>query len=90
MRIGLHLDVKEQRTRAYFTEFRGCALTDARQAQIDALPLVEWKGKRLHTLRCHGTSGKGPHNVNVPASLLWSLIDLTRWRCPFHSGDVTV
>lgn len=52
---------------------------------IDALPEVEWKGKLLRTIRCHGTTGRGPHDVNVPESLLWALLDPARYVCAFHT-----
>jgi len=55
--------------------------------EIAALPVVTWKGRTLRTLRCHGTSGKGPHNVNVPEALLWSLIAIDHWCCPYHAAD---
>lgn len=56
-----------------------------RHAAIAALPTVEWKGRKLRTIRCNGETGKGPHNVNVPESLLWALIDIGSYRCPFHA-----
>lgn len=58
-----------------------------RQAEIDALPVVNWKGRMLYTLRCHGTSGKGPHDVNVPLAMVWHLISLKRFYCVYHAGD---
>ena len=35
-----------------------------------------------------GTSGKGPHDVNVPLVVVWSLISLRRFYCVYHAGDV--
>lgn len=68
--------------------------TAIRQAQIDALPRVDWRGpqgtrpaRTLYTLRCHGTSGRGAHDTNVPLVLLWSLIEIRRYLCPYHTGD---
>lgn len=58
-----------------------------RSAEIAALPVVKWKGRVLRALRCCGTTGKGPHTVNVPEALLWSLMDLGGYRCPYHAGD---
>lgn len=63
--------------------------TVRRADAIAALPTVNWKGRTLYTLRCHGTSGKGPHNVNVPLALVWHLIDLRRFFCVYHVGDAT-
>ena len=58
-----------------------------REAEIAALPTVAWKGQTLYTLRCHGVSGKGPHDVNVPLALLWHLISFKRFLCVYHAGD---
>jgi hypothetical protein len=63
---------------------RGEADAAVRASEIAALPVVEWKGRTLHTLRCHGTTGKGPHDTNVPESLLWSLIGLRGFCCVYH------
>jgi hypothetical protein len=52
--------------------------------QLAALPIVEWKGHRLRVFQCHGTTGRGPHVVNVPEWLLWALLDLRAYRCAFH------
>jgi hypothetical protein len=59
----------------------------ARAAEIATLPVVVWKGRTLYTLQCQGISGKGPHAVNVPLALVWHLIDLQRFFCPYHAGD---
>lgn len=85
--IGLHIAVQAERAKALYLAERGMLSALDRQAEIDALPAVEWKGKPLRTLRCHGTSGKGPHDCNVPEGLLWSLMDLRAWRCPYHAND---
>lgn len=66
----------------------GPYLTAVRQREIDTLPKVIWKGRTLYTIRCRGISGRGPHNVNVPVMLLWSLIWLERYVCPYHAGDL--
>lgn len=58
-----------------------------RQAQVEALPNITWKGRELYTLRCRGTSGKGEHNVNVPLAMVWSLLSLGRFFCVYHAGD---
>lgn len=72
---------------AAFIEMRGLIEAFQRFDQMRALPQVEWKGKTLYTIRCHGTRGKGPHTVHVPESVLWSLIDIRAFRCPYHFGD---
>lgn len=87
MRLGLHLDARRDRARSAYLELAGPEATARRQAYIDRLPVVEWKGKRLVTLRCNGRSGKGPHDQNVPEALIWSLMDPDRWLCPFHHHD---
>lgn len=75
-------DAKEQ-----FLEFRGREDYNKRAAAISRLPDAEFKGRALKVLRCHGVRGKGPHDCNVPESLLWILIDLNHWCCVFHHGD---
>jgi len=72
------------RTRAYFLELRGARDAATRAAEIEALPIVEWKGHRLRTLRCTGPFGRGPHDVNVPEYVSWSLIHLENFTCPYH------
>jgi hypothetical protein len=81
---GLHPAKQAASARAAFLGFYGACAAETRQAQLDALPVVVWKGKTLHALCCTGTTGRGPHVVNVPASLVWSLIDLRAYRCPYH------
>lgn len=70
-----------------YRQFLGDAAFSQREAEIAALPSVEFKGRSLRALRCHGVRGKGPHDCNVPESLLWILIDLRHWCCVFHHGD---
>lgn len=72
---------------AFAKEMLGPERAAIRQAQIDALPQVVWKGRTLYTLRCIGTSGKGPHDVNVPLAHCWHLLRLDRMYCPYHAGD---
>lgn len=84
MRLGSHLAARHARARTAFVDAYGHEAASVRQFQIDALPVVTWKGKTLRTIRCHGDFGKGPHVQNVPEHLLWSLIDVRQWLCPFH------
>jgi len=70
---------------AAFRQYRGEDGYAEREAAIAALPVAEWKGRQLRAFRCHGETGKGPHDVNVPESLLWVLIGLDRWKCPYHA-----
>lgn len=74
--------------REVFIALRGASDAAQRQREIDALPTVAWKGRTLKTLRCHGTTGKGPHDTNVPESLLWSLIDLRGYCCVYHPREL--
>lgn len=75
------------KARRAFLDLRGPEAADARAKEIAALPAVEWKGHTLHTILCNGTSGRGPHNVNAPEGLLWALVDLRTYLCPYHHGD---
>ena len=79
--------VRAERARAAFRAAHGAEAEAVRAAEIARLPMVAWKGHILRTVRCHGTSGKGPHDVNVPESLPWTLIDVRRFYCPFHAND---
>lgn len=63
------------------------AAVEKRHAEIAALPTVQWKGRTLYTLRCHGWTGNGPHDVNVPLVLIWSLIALDQFYCMYHAAD---
>ena len=67
--------------------FLGPVEAERRAQQIAALPQVQWKGRTLYTLRCRGTSGKGPHDVNLPLAHVWHLIDLGHFYCVYHAGD---
>jgi len=82
-----HADRRLAYTRAAFVQLRGEADALTRAQEIAALPLVLWKGRELRTLRCHGTTGKGPHDTNVPESLLWSLIGLHGFCCVYHPRE---
>jgi hypothetical protein len=85
--VGLHPERQRLSAMTAFMEIRTEAEAVQRQAEIDALPAVEWKGKPLRSLRCNGISGKGPHVCNVPESMLWALIDLRSYLCPHHQQD---
>lgn len=58
-----------------------------REAEIAALPQVDWKGRTLYTVRCQGVSGKGPHDVNLPLATVWHVLSLRRFFCVYHAGD---
>lgn len=83
---GLHPERQARRARELMRA-EWPELEARREAEIAELPTVDWKGKRLYKLRCTGVSGKGPHLVNVPEALLWHLISLKTYRCPFHAND---
>ena len=72
------------RARAAFVAYLGEDAASERAAEIAALPTVAWSGRTLYTLRCDADYGRGPHLQSVPQSMLWSLISLSHWRCPFH------
>lgn len=88
MRVGTHLEARRARLRAYFREVRGEVGERRREAEIAALPQVVWKGRTLYTLQCQAETGRGPHLVNLPELWLWALIDLRRFRCPYHSHSL--
>lgn len=83
--VGITSEVRAAHDgRVYFRALMGAERFRQRQRDIAALPRVDWRGHPLHTLRCQGDFGKGPHDMNVPLSLLWHLIDLGRYLCAFH------
>lgn len=80
----LHAEAWLERARASYTELCGQSATIHREAEIRGLPSLAWRGQLLRTLRCHGSTGKGPHDHHVPEALCWSLIDLHHFYCAFH------
>lgn len=74
------------RMRQMYTEMLGYSAAVRRALEIAALPKVQWKGSTLHTLRCNGDYGKGPHMQHLPEYVLWSLIALENYRCPYHKS----
>lgn len=72
------------RMRVMFVDLRGDAGAEQRAREIASLPVKEWRGKPVYQIRCCGDYGKGPHDVWLPPYLLWSLLSLERYRCPYH------
>jgi hypothetical protein len=83
--IGSHPERRAARARNAFLTLRGESDYQARLNEISLLAPSLWRGQPVYALLCNGTTGRGPHLVNVPEALLWSLIDLRAYRCPFHS-----
>lgn len=84
MRLGSRLADRLQHARAQFVEVRGRRAVPRRAAAIAALPSKAWRGVRVFEIECEGPFGRGPHRQWVPEYVLWSLIDLRHWLCPFH------
>lgn len=83
-----HQAARARRARVAYREYLGGEAERQRAEQIAALPTVRWKGRRLKTIRCHGTTGKGPHDCNVPEGLLWALISLSGFHCAYHPREL--
>lgn len=83
--VGNHLQARAARARAAFREIRGVDDEARRASEIAALSTVTWRGQTLYRFRCNGTTGKGPHDINVPEALLWAVIELDAFRCPYHA-----
>jgi hypothetical protein len=83
--IGSHPERRAARAKQAFLTLRGEQDYQARRAEIVMLQTSTWRGQTVYALLCNGTTGRGPHLVNVPEALLWSLIDLRAYRCAFHS-----
>ena len=78
--------VREQRAREGFRELMGEEREARRLQEIEALPLVMWRGRELRTIWCGGGYGakKDGHEYNVPPAVLWHLISPSRFQCPYH------
>lgn len=85
--VGLHPEAQARRAEVTARAAMGRAWWARRRAEIAALPVVVWKGTALRTILCHGTSGRGSHRVNVPAALLWQLVAVEDYFCPYHAAD---
>jgi hypothetical protein len=85
---GLHPVRQARSAESAALRLMGRSWHERRAREIAALPTVEWKGTTLWTIRCCGVSGRGPHDQHVPLALLWALVSLTNWHCPFHAKDV--
>ena len=85
--VGRKAGLSANRVIAAARAFLGPVGVCIRDAEIAALPTVEWKGRTLYTLRCQGTSGKGHHDVHVPLAHVWHLVWLDRFFCVYHAGD---
>ena len=83
--VPRHEDRILKDARRLFVEVRWVDGFEQRVREIEALPVVEWKGRTLRTVRCHGTTGKGPHDVHLAESRLWCLMDLRGFRCAYHN-----
>lgn len=61
--------------------FEGCIKENPihREHEINNLQKVTWKDRSLVTIRCIQCG----NDRNVPRSVLWCLISLERYRCPF-------
>ncbi len=71
------------RTVAAFREYRP-GEEGGRRAAIALVPSKDWRGLTVYRVQCDGDFGRGPHVHWVPEYILWSLIDVTRYRCPYH------
>lgn len=65
-------------------DLRGLADAHRRTAAIAQLPQKRWRGARVYAIVCRADFGIGPHVQWVPAYVLWSLIDLRGFCCPYH------
>ena len=75
------------RAKAALRATRGIDGTVRRAHEIATRHTKLWRGRRVWPIQCTGTSGKGPHQMHVEAAVLWSLIDLETFRCPYHAHD---
>jgi hypothetical protein len=71
------------RTIAAFREYRP-GEEEERRKEIARVESKDWRGLTVYRVHCDGDFGRGPHVHWVPEYILWSLIDVTRYRCPYH------
>ena len=81
--ISRHADRCLARTIKAFREFRP-GEEEERRGAIGRMESKAWRGVRVYRITCDGDFGRGPHDVWIPEYILWSLITLTRYRCPYH------
>ncbi len=55
-----------------------------RRLEIARLEAKDWRGLTVYRVECDGDFGRGPHVHWVPEYILWSLIEVGRYRCPYH------
>ena len=80
-----HVVSRDIRARDAFRAALGLADESRRAREIAALPSKLWKGHLVYRIDCRGDFGKGPHEMWVPEGVLWSLIALDVFRCPYHA-----
>ena len=73
-----------QRAKMLTRDAMGTPFAVRRAHEIARSPSKRWKGRILYKIRCAGPFGNGPHNQYIPGSVLWSLIDLDTFCCPYH------
>lgn len=81
MRVGSQPSAALMRVRRAWI---GWGLADQvlhREAEISALPRKLWRGVPVFQIRCEGPV---LHDLWVPEAVLWALISVHRFRCPFH------
>lgn len=86
MRVTTWRTPHHARAKQAFLSVRSPAEAATRAAQIAALPSTIWRGQTLYAITCDADFGRGPHVQYVPEGLLWALLDLRHYRCPFHKG----
>lgn len=65
-------------------EWKGDAWVVRRAIEIAQLPVKDWRGRAVFRIMCEGPFGRGPHENWVPEHLLWNLLDLGHYCCPYH------
>lgn len=84
MRLDNRPDERLERLRSEYLQDLGPRAARRREAEIAALPSKVWRGRRVFAIRCNADFGRGPHTMWLEEAWLWALIDLKRFRCPFH------
>lgn len=84
MRLSSHENARAYRAIDAFRELRTETEMHRRAAEIARLPSKIWRGVAVYELTCPGPYGKGPHTQYVPERVLWALISLDYFLCPYH------
>ena len=84
MRLAKHSEKVRQRAIAFYEKFRGKDAVNQRKKEIADLDQKQFKGRTVYRIRCNADFGIGPHEQWLEEHLMWHLMDLAHYLCPYH------